>query len=93
LSYGFSEKALKDQEPILNIYFNALMEKLKESSSNGPVDLSFFFNLLTVDIMGDLTFGETFNCLQSLTLHVSSKNIGPKGKSMLTLEGLGSKNV
>jgi hypothetical protein len=47
------------------------MEKLKENSANGPVDLSFFFNLVTVDIVGDLTFGESFNCLQSSTLHVS----------------------
>jgi hypothetical protein len=77
LSYGFSEKALKNQEPILNIYFNTLIEKLKENSANGPVDLSFFFNLVTVDIVGDLTFGESFNCLQSTTLHVSSKNRDP----------------
>jgi hypothetical protein len=54
------------------------MEKLKENSANGPVDLSFFFNLVTVDIIGDLTFGESFNCLQSSTLHVSNKNSDSK---------------
>lgn len=58
----------------MNIYFNSLMDKLKGNSANGPVDLSFFFNLVTVDIIGDLTFGESFNCLQSSTLHVSGKN-------------------
>jgi len=54
------------------------MEKLKENSANGPVDLSFFFNLVTVDIVGDLTFGQSLNCLQSSTLHVSNKNSDPK---------------
>lgn len=71
VSHGFTEKALRDQEPILTRYFDLLIEKLHDKCTKGPVDLSFFFNLVTVDIVGDLTFGQSFECLETSALHVS----------------------
>lgn len=70
LSHGVTEKALRDQEPILTKYFDKLIKKLKDSCATGPVDLSLFFNLVTVDIIGDLTFGQSFGCLENSALHV-----------------------
>lgn len=72
LSHGFTEKALRDQEPILTRYFDSLIQKLNENCTNGPVDLSKFFNFVTVDIIGDLTFGQSFDCLKNSALHVSN---------------------
>jgi hypothetical protein len=62
---------LKDQEPILTRYFDSLIQKLHEKSTKGPVDLSLYFNLVTADITGDLTFGQSFDCLETAALHVS----------------------
>ena len=70
LSHGVTEKALRDQEPILTKYFDKLIQKLHESCTKGSVDLSLYFNLVTVDIIGDLTFGQSFDCLETSALHV-----------------------
>jgi len=70
LAQGVTEKALRDQEPILTKYFDKLILKLHENCSKGPVDLSLYFNLVTVDIIGDLTFGQSFGCLENSALHV-----------------------
>jgi hypothetical protein len=61
---------VRDQEPILTRYFDAFIQKLRENCVRGPVDLSLFFNLVTVDIIGDLTYGESFGCLDTSSLHV-----------------------
>lgn len=50
-----------------------MIHKLQEHSTTGPVDLSSWFNFITTDIIGDLTFGESFRCLEESTLHVSTK--------------------
>jgi cytochrome P450 len=69
LSHAFSDKALKEQEPILKFYIDLLCEKLSdiaESShgSEGPiVNLVEWFNFTTFDIMADLTFGEPLHML------------------------------
>ena len=69
-TYGFSNKALKEQEPILNKYFDLLIRRLKENC-NEPVDLTAWYNFLTFDLIGDLAFGESFQCLENSSLHVS----------------------
>lgn len=71
LSSGFSEKALRDQEYIIMKYVDLLMQRLHENSENGPVDMAKWFNFATFDIIGDLTFGESFGCLEKSELHVS----------------------
>jgi hypothetical protein len=70
MSHGVTEKALRDQQPILKKYFDELIRKLHEKCTNGPVDLSLYFNLVAVDIIGDLTFGQSFGCLETSALHV-----------------------
>ncbi|KAI5919545.1 averantin oxidoreductase [Camillea tinctor] len=70
-AHGFSEKALREQEPVLQGYVDLLMQKLRENSQDGhlPVDISMWYNFTTFDFVGFLTFGESFNCLQSSQLH------------------------
>lgn len=39
-SFGFSEKALSMQEPILQGYASRLIARLAEESAKGPVDMA-----------------------------------------------------
>jgi cytochrome P450 len=67
ISHAFSEKALREQEPILQEYVDTLIRRLKDQVKAGwgyaVVDLVKWYNWTTFDIIGDLGFGETFGCL------------------------------
>jgi len=70
VSAGFSDKALKEQEPLLKRYVNILIEKLKIVSSNkdhsdAKVNMTDWFNFTTFDIMADLTFAEPLYLLDN----------------------------
>ncbi|KAF8865497.1 cytochrome P450 [Acephala macrosclerotiorum] len=69
LAPAFSEKALGDQEPLLNKHFDLLMKRFHENSGK-PFDISQYFQYLTFDIIGDLTFGESSDCLQKSKANV-----------------------
>ena len=62
LSHAFSDKALREQEPLVQSYVDLLMHKLHAQS--GPVDMVSWFNWTTFDILGDLSFGAPFGCLE-----------------------------
>lgn len=67
-SQGFSDKALRNQESLIRGYIDKLMARLLEKR-NTPVDLVRYFNYTTFDIIADLTFGESFGCLDSDDYH------------------------
>lgn len=77
LSHGFTEHALKAQEPIVQKYVDLLIERLRERAAaseavtgNGAVlDIVPWLNYTTFDIFGDLGFGESFDCLQHSRYH------------------------
>ena len=71
LSHAFSEKALRDQEDLIQSYVDLLVERLNGeiSRSREPVDLCRWYNYTTFDIIGDLAYGEPFNCLQESEYH------------------------
>lgn len=52
-------------------YFDLLIQRLHENCDQ-PVNMVHWFDCTTFDIIGDLTFGESFNCLQDAKLHVRS---------------------
>ncbi|OJJ01980.1 hypothetical protein ASPVEDRAFT_52775 [Aspergillus versicolor CBS 583.65] len=65
-SHAFSEKALREQEPLICHYVDMLTDKLSNlarESPESPVELVRLYNLTTFDIMGDLTFGEPLDLL------------------------------
>lgn len=43
MSHAFSEKALREQEPILQLYASRLCEELQKYSRFGPVDMKDWF--------------------------------------------------
>lgn len=68
LSHAFSEKALRDQEPLIKEYVDLLLNRLHENSSK-VVDMVAWYNWTTFDVIGDLTFGEPFGCLRESSYH------------------------
>jgi cytochrome P450 len=70
LSHGFSKKALWDQEKIVDGFVTKLIDNIHNFASNGmPFDIVKWFNFVTFDVIGDLSFGESFGCLERGDFH------------------------
>ncbi|KAJ5738184.1 cytochrome P450 monooxygenase [Penicillium malachiteum] len=71
LAHGFSEKSMREQEPIINVYIDLLIQRLHENCAAGTkaLNLTAWYNWTTFDIIGDLAFGEPFDCLQNAEDH------------------------
>jgi cytochrome P450 len=71
LSAAFSAKALRDQEGVVHQYvdmFIAQIGKLGGATTQG-INIPEAFNWLTFDIIGDLTFGESFDAVKDAKTH------------------------
>jgi cytochrome P450 len=65
LSHAFSDKALREQERLMQRLVDLLVQKLYEQAEDGnAVDLMRWYNFTTFDIISDLTFGEPLYCLR-----------------------------
>ncbi|KAJ5991615.1 isotrichodermin C-15 hydroxylase [Penicillium canescens] len=71
LSHAFSDSSLRGQEPVIQGYVNLLIHRLRQRSQKGaePIDIVSWYNFATFDIIGDLSFGEPFGCLQNSNYH------------------------
>ena len=65
LAYAFSERSLREQEPLIQIHVDTLIKSLHHQISQGSqeVDLVDWFSYVAFDIVADLSFGEPFNTL------------------------------
>ena len=66
LSHAFSEKALREQESLIRKYVEKLIQGLKNRiapSSKGEVNVVDWYNWAAFDVIGDLAFGYSFDCL------------------------------
>ncbi|KAH9218486.1 cytochrome P450 [Leptodontidium sp. 2 PMI_412] len=84
LAPGFSEKILREQEPLITKYFDLLIQRLREKSDS-PVNMVEYFEFATVDIISDLTFGESFDCLEKLEIHLSLQLLHRAGRAIAIL--------
>ncbi|RDW81517.1 cytochrome P450 [Aspergillus mulundensis] len=69
---GFSDRSLRSQESLINGYVTQLIDTLEQrvrEDENAVFDMATWFGCVTFDIVGDLTFGESFDCLSSGGLH------------------------
>jgi len=60
------------QQPLIKEYIDLLFSTLKaktETSPSAVVDMAAYLNYTTFDIIGDLSFGSSFSCLASESLH------------------------
>lgn len=64
-SPAFSERALKQQEPLFRKYVDLLMYKISEVGEDGktPVEMTQLLNFTTFDVMAELCFGEPLGLL------------------------------
>ena len=89
LSHAFSEKALREQEPLLQSYIDLLISKLYEEChiNNGVVDVMDWYNYTTFDIIGDLSFAESFHNLDNKAEHAWIKSLfaGIKAAALLSV--------
>ena len=77
LHHGFTERALREQEPILQNYVGMLIDRLSKCATSpeakldggAVLDIVEWLNFTTFDIVGDLAFGESFNCLRDSRYH------------------------
>ena len=71
LSHAFSEKALAEQESLLQSYVDLLISQLGKSAAatKESQDMVQFYNWITFDIVADLLFGEPFGCLRDCKTH------------------------
>ena len=69
MSHAFSAKALDEQAPLMQTYFQLLIQRLRENVDRGPQDMVKWYNYTTFDLIGDLAFGEPFHCLETSQSH------------------------
>ncbi|KAF2650799.1 isotrichodermin C-15 hydroxylase [Lophiostoma macrostomum CBS 122681] len=64
---AFSERSVSQQEPILQAYIDLLITKLHDRASakrRVTINLVDWINFTLFDMIGDLSFGESFGCLE-----------------------------
>ena len=73
MEHGFTLKALRAQESIIQSYVTLLMTRFREKATKGPndavVNVVDWFNFFAFDVVGDLGFGESFGCLEGGRYH------------------------
>lgn len=70
LANAFSEKAPHEQKPLLQQYVDLLIASVRVRAIAGEsIDISDWLSFTTFDIIGDLSYGEWFNCLQCAVYH------------------------
>ena len=74
LAPGFTESSLASQEHIIQSYLNHFINKLKQAvearPENGAVlNMVEWYNFYTFDVISDLCFGESFQCLETESFH------------------------
>ena len=70
LAHAFSDKEIREQEPLVRKHVDVLIRRLNEHSATGIVNLSKWLTWTTFDIIGDLAFGEPFGCLETGNYHL-----------------------
>lgn len=94
LAGGFSDRSMRDQEPIIGAYVDLLVTRLREHAvdrdSKDPhtglqrpraLDMTAWYNWTTFDIIGDLAFGEPFGGLDRAEYHPWVAAIGATVRS------------
>ena len=76
LSNSFTEDTLRSQQTLIHGHCDTLVNQLKERALASPdrklgalVNITDWLNFFTMDIIGDLAFGESFECLAKGEYH------------------------
>ena len=90
LEYTFSSQALRDQTPRVQDHVNSLSSALKGAlGSNGAVvDLNQWYTWAAFDIVTNITFGDSFQCLQQRTYREWPLQLTKTWKMIVNISGL-----
>lgn len=82
IAHGFSDRSMREQQPLIAKYIDLLIHRLYEKSSGGTaaVNIADWYNFTTFDVIGDLAFGEPFGCLDNSDYHPWVKSIFELGR-------------
>ncbi|MCJ1294430.1 hypothetical protein MMC34_005988 [Xylographa carneopallida] len=72
LDHAFSSRALREQDPLILSTVDKFLQCLDKQApqpSTETVDLAKWFSWMSFDLIGDLAFGESFNCLEEQVNH------------------------
>ena len=76
LTNSFSERTLQGQEPVIESYMDLAIAGFRAMAVAGDtkdagvvLNMLDWLNYLTIDTIGDLGFGESFNCLRDSQYH------------------------
>lgn len=73
---AFSDKALVQQELLIQVYVDLLIKRLREVSESGKwTDMVRWYTLTTFDLIADLAYGESLHGLQKGESNAWLKNI------------------
>jgi cytochrome P450 len=66
---GFTDRALREQAQIIEPYIEQLIQRLrriaaKSSTQKESIDISEYYGYAALDVISDLTFGESFHSLE-----------------------------
>ncbi|KAF2134578.1 cytochrome P450 monooxygenase-like protein [Dothidotthia symphoricarpi CBS 119687] len=71
LSHAFSEKALRQQETLIQGYVDLLVHRMDEHvQEKKDMNIVRWYNYTTFDVISDLSFGEPLYCLRDDKYHV-----------------------
>ncbi|KAI0471245.1 cytochrome protein [Xylaria cf. heliscus] len=74
---AFSDKALRLQEPLIRVYIDLLITRLREQSNIGkPVNMVRWYNFTTFDLIADLAYGTPLQGLAEGKSNAWLDNIG-----------------
>lgn len=71
LAQAFSDFSLRQQEPVIKGYVDILISKLHQQTETETrsIDMVSWYSFTTFDIIRDLAFGESFDCLKNAHYH------------------------
>ncbi|TGO50025.1 hypothetical protein BOTNAR_0408g00010 [Botryotinia narcissicola] len=76
LSTSFTETSLRNQSPLIESFADLLINRLNDlvlrtisQENSTSVDIFKWVSWFTVDVVGELAFGESFGCLANSELH------------------------
>lgn len=67
---AFSAKSLAEQEDVIQRNTNAFVEKLGLLGSGpGGIDMVKWYEMVSFDVLGEMAFGESFDCIKNESSH------------------------
>lgn len=69
LAHAFSESALREQEPVLQLYADKLLDQLSRECHTSPLDMVAWLTFASFDLIGHMSFGQNFGCLDQGIYH------------------------